>query len=69
MDLDVSKNSLSETSIKYLADIIRKFQGFRYINLANLSKMKDTGFIELAKALKENHSIQRLDLSKNPLSP
>ena len=68
IDLDISTNSLTETSIKYLADIIRKFQGFRSINLSELSKMKDNGFIELFKALRENYSIQRLDLSKNALS-
>ena len=68
IDIDVSKNSLTETSIKYLADIIRKFQGFRSMNLSNLSKMKEIGFIELAKSLKENYSIQKLDLSNNSLS-
>ena len=30
--------------------------------------MKDIGFVELAKALRENHSLVKLDLSKNSLS-
>lgn len=68
IDLDISKNNLSETSMKYLADILKKFQGFRSINMSNMSKMKDFGFIELAKSLKDNHSLVKLDLSKNSLS-
>lgn len=57
MDIDFSKNSITETSLKYLADILRKFQGFRSICLAGLSKMKEAGFVDLARALKENHSL------------
>lgn len=53
MDIDLSKNNLSEASIKYLADILRKFQGFRSISLSALPKMKEIGFIELARAIKE----------------
>ncbi len=68
MELDLSKNSLTEASLKYLADILRKFQGFSSISLSGISKMKDQGFIELARSLKENHSLQRLDLSHNSLS-
>jgi hypothetical protein len=30
--------------------------------------MKEGGFVELARSLRENHSLQRLDLSKNSLS-
>jgi hypothetical protein len=30
--------------------------------------MKEAGFVDLARALKENHSLQRLDLSRNSLS-
>jgi hypothetical protein len=41
IDLDVSKNNLTDISIKYLADILRKFNGFRSINLSSLGKMKD----------------------------
>lgn len=68
MDIDLSRNSISDVSIKYLADILKKFQGFRYIKLAALSKMNQSGFVELARALRENHSLQKLDLSKNSLS-
>eukprot|EP00347_Sterkiella_histriomuscorum_P002760 403366908 len=68
MDLDVSKNSLTETSMKYLADILKKFQGFKSLNISSLSKMKDIGFIELARALRENTSLLKLDISKNSIS-
>ncbi len=30
--------------------------------------MKEGGFVELARSLKENHSLQILDISKNSLS-
>ena len=36
--------------------------------MSNLSKMKETGFIEIAKSLRENTSILSLDLSKNSLN-
>lgn len=68
MDIDLSNNHLTESSLKYLADIIRKFHGFRSINLSNLVKMKDTGFQELAKSVRESHSLEKLNLSKNSLS-
>jgi Ran GTPase-activating protein (RanGAP) involved in mRNA processing and transport len=68
MDLDLSRNSITEHSVRYLADILKKFKGFRSINLSGLSKMKETGYVELARSLKENHSLQFLDLSKNSLS-
>lgn len=69
MEIDLSRNSLTEASIKYLADILRKFQGFRSISLSGLSKMQNQlGFVELARALRENHSLQRLDLSRNSLA-
>lgn len=57
MDIDLSRNSITENSIKYLADIVKKFQGFRSIKLSGLSKMKDSGYVELARSLKENHSL------------
>ena len=68
MEIDLSRNSITENSIKYLADILRKFQGFKSIKLSGLSKMKETGYVELARSLKENYSLQVLDLSKNSLS-
>lgn len=57
MDIDLSRNNISETSIRYLADILRKFQGFRSISLTGLGKMSQSGFVELARALKDNHSL------------
>jgi len=54
IDLDVSENNLTESSLKYLADIIKKFHAFKSLNLSNLMKMKDTGLIEFAKALKDS---------------
>jgi Ran GTPase-activating protein (RanGAP) involved in mRNA processing and transport len=68
IDLDISKNNLTDISIKYLADILKKFNGFRSLNLSSLGKMKDTGIIEFAKALKESTSLIKLDFSKNNLS-
>jgi hypothetical protein len=70
MEIDLSRNSLTEVSMKYLADILRKFQGFKSISLSGLSKMPhpQTGFVELARSLRDNHSLQRLDLSRNSLS-
>ena len=70
IDLDLSRNSLQDASVRYLADILRKFQGFQSLNLAGLSKMANqSGFVELARSLRDNHSLQRLDLSKNALAP
>ncbi len=68
MDLDISKNTISESSVRYLADVLKKFQGFRAINMSNMAKLKDTAFIEMFQALRDNHSILKLDLSKNSLS-
>ncbi|CDW90123.1 UNKNOWN [Stylonychia lemnae] len=68
IDLDISKNSLTETSLKYLADILKKFQGFKSINMRELSKMKDIGYIEMFRAFKDNYSLISIDLSKNSLS-
>ena len=68
MEIDLSRNNITEASIKYLADILRKFQGFKAISLSGLSKMNQAGFVELARSLKENHSLQRLNISKNSLS-
>ncbi len=68
MHLDVSKNLLTDESVKSMADLITKFEGFRSINLMairpNMGK-KDTGYADLAKALKENRSIVELDMRDN----
>lgn len=69
MDLDLSKNALSESSIKYLADLLRKFQGFRSLTLQALPKLRsDAAYLELVRSLRDNHSLKKLDLSKNNLS-
>jgi Ran GTPase-activating protein (RanGAP) involved in mRNA processing and transport len=67
MELDFSKNNLTDTSLKYLADILRKFNGIRSLNISNLSKMKESGFIELAKAIRDNTSLVSIDISKNSM--
>lgn len=68
MHLDVSKNLLTDESVRSMADLITKFEGFRSINLMairpNMGK-KDTGYADLAKALKENRSIVELDMRDN----
>jgi len=53
MDIDFSSNNLTDSSVKFFAELLKKFQGFRSVNMQSLSKMKpkDTGFQELAKAL------------------
>ena len=70
MNLDVSKNMLSDDSLKSLAELITKFEGFRSLNLMSIRpKMnkKDNGYVDLAKALKENRSIEELDLRDNEI--
>jgi hypothetical protein len=68
MNLDISKNDLSDSSIKYLADIIRKFHAFRSLNLSGLLKMKESGFVEFARALKDSLSLIEVNLSKNSMT-
>ena len=68
MHLDFSANSLSDSSIRYFSEILRKFSGFRSIRMSDLSekaKKKDTGFFELAKSLEWNTSLEVLDLRRN----
>ena len=57
MDIDLSRNTITENSMRYLADILRKFQGFRSIKLSGLSKLREAGYVELARSLKDNHSL------------
>jgi len=69
MELDFSKNNVTESSLKYLADILRKFHGIKELNLQSLPRMRnDSGWIDLCRALKETRTLQKLDLSKNSLS-
>lgn len=68
IDIDVSKNNLTDSSMKYLSDIVKKFNGFRSLNLSSLGKMKETGMIEFLKSLKDSTSLVKLDLSKNSLT-
>ena len=46
MDFDFSSNNLTDTSVKFFAELLKKFQGFHSVNMSSLSKMKpkDTGF-------------------------
>ena len=70
MHLDVSRNQLSDDSIKSFAELITKFEGFRSVNLMSTRPRmgkKDSGYLDLAKALKENKSIVELDLRDNDI--
>ena len=67
MDLDVSMNNLNESSLKYLADIIKRFHGFRSLNLSGFQKIKDNSWIEFFRSLKESTSILKIDVRKNHL--
>ena len=70
LNLDVSKNMLSDDSIKSFAELITKFEGFRSVNLMSIRprmNKKDTGYLDLAKALRENKSIVELDLRDNEI--
>ena len=70
MHLDVSRNSLSDDSLKAFAELITKFEGLRSINMMSIRprmNKKDTGYLDLAKSLKENKSIVELDLRDNEI--
>ena len=70
MNLDVSRNMLSDESIKSFAELITKFEGFRSVNLMSIRpKMnkKDTGYQDLARSLRENKSIVEMDLRDNEI--
>ena len=62
--------TFTEGVIHIFAELITKFEGLRSVNLMSIRpKMnkKDTGYIDLAKALKENKSIVELDLRDNEI--
>lgn len=70
MDLDVSRNTLTDESVKVFAELISKFDGLQSVNLMSIRPRmakKDTGYIDLAKALKENRSIIKLDMRDNEI--
>jgi len=71
MHLDISRNNLTDEAMRTFAELITKFDGLRSVNLMsvrNRMNKKDTGFAELAKALKENRSIVELDLRDNEIN-
>jgi hypothetical protein len=67
MQFNFSKNILSESAITCFADLLRKFNAFRSINMSslNIRKGKDACLIELAKALTLNTSLVELDIRNN----
>jgi len=69
MEFDFSNNNLKDSSVKFFAEIIKKFNGFSTINMKSLGKIKpkDTGFCELAKAIRENISLINLDIRHNSI--
>ena len=71
MELNISDNRLSDASIRFFAELLGKFSGFRSINMSNvnqLAQMNNTGYLELAKALRENTSLIELDLRYNGMT-
>ena len=71
MHLDISGNRLSDASIRFFAEVLGKFSGFRSVNLRNVNQIatrNNTGYIELAKALRENTSLIELDLRHNGIT-
>lgn len=74
MELDISENNLTDESVKAFAELITKFEGFRAVNMASIRSgkgkkgSKDSGYGELASALMENSSIEKLDLRDNDIS-
>lgn len=70
MHLDVSRNSLTDEALKAFAELITKFEGLRSINMMSIRPRmakKDTGYLDIAKALKENKSIVEIDLRDNEI--
>ena len=70
MHLDISHNTLSDEALKSFSELIAKFDGFRSINMTSVRprmNRKDTCYVELAKAIKENRSIVELDMRDNDI--
>ena len=71
MHLDISDNHLSDASIRFFAELLGKFSGFRSVNMSNVNQVaqiNNTGYLELAKALRENTSLIELDLRYNGMT-
>ena len=71
MHLDISDNRLSDASIRFFSELLGKFSGFRSINMSNVNQvmqLNNTGYLELAKALRENTSLIELDLRYNGIT-
>ncbi|CDW71712.1 UNKNOWN [Stylonychia lemnae] len=69
MELDISKNNITESSLKYLGDILKKFNGFKSINMQSMGKMKtENGWIDFCRSLRDSGALQMIDLSKNAFS-
>ena len=70
MHLDVSRNSLTDEALKAFAELITKFEGLRSVNMMSIRPRmakKDTGYLDLAKALRENKSLVEIDLRDNEI--
>ena len=71
MHLDISDNKLGDASIRFFSELLGKFSGFRSVNMSNINQItstNNTGYIELAKALRENTSLIELDLRHNGIT-
>ena len=70
MVFNFGENVLTDARIRSFAQLLKKFKGFSSIKMSDLSQKpskKDTGFQELAKALRENTSLVGIDLTKNQI--
>jgi len=69
MGLNFGDNKLTDTCVKKIAALVKKYDCFSSLvmNKLHLIKLKDTGFIELANSLKIDKSLQELDIRENPI--
>lgn len=49
--------------------MIRTFHGVKELTLTELGKCRGSGLIEIVRALKENYSMHKLDISQNKILP
>jgi len=69
MHFNFSNNTIGESSVRFFAEILKKFHGFRSVDMRSLlmkgKNASDSGYSELARAIKENNSLVELDIRHN----